>query len=374
MSLNFYKSKIFIALAVCLGSIGINPSIAYGQGYGTGYFYPGTGATEAYRGIESGGVLGGLPTYFAGLGALEAQLNSLGVTNQNIAGFRTITKFLENNDIQSLGVFNNFLPTTFSALMGAFSSPDRADRIIREHNQIFATVFGANGDYLTYRSLKGDKLTASYDSFNNRLTQVSVEPAGGGRRQAFLANDITNAFRIGTALANSDNEALLRLGVTLWQSPVAKEELASRKVPSEEYVPGYPLWRQGSNGQKGGWVTFPGSPRVKQMLDSLVAAGFGSPIETISATDINRMVANLRSTFVGPFGTADRDLLPPEGDPNSERTYSDDPYVPAGPELLAPDAGMRDGKPIFGGSEGDWKTGKPILDENNNGETISDLK
>lgn len=53
MSLNFYKSKIFIALAVCLGSIGISQSNVYAQrSVEQGNPYPATGEAEFARGLK----------------------------------------------------------------------------------------------------------------------------------------------------------------------------------------------------------------------------------------------------------------------------------------------------------------------------------
>jgi hypothetical protein len=333
MSLNFYKSKIFIALTVCLGSIGISQSNVYAQqSDGQGNFDPVTGEAEVDQGIENGTLLGQLIDAFGGPDGLRAQLMIWGVRPENIEGFQAIAKFLENKDIRRLSAFRNFSPTTASALMGAFNSPGLADQLMEEHNKLFAAAYGPDWTNLTYQPLDGsdNSLSVDYDVNADGVKQVTA--VVDGIKQIFAGGNLAMSFGIGVALAKGDNEVLRKFGIQPWQTPAGTVELSTPKIPSGGgCVPEYPILHPGSNGQKGDWVTFSGNPRLPQMQDSLLATGSGRPIATIGATDFNRMGATLRSAVV-PYAPAARGLLAPWVDMN--------PDLPPGGVLLAPEVDM----------------------------------
>jgi hypothetical protein len=98
------------------------------------------------------------------------------------------------------------------------------------------------------------------------------------------------------------------------------------------------------------------------MQYSFVADGFESPIAAIRATDLNTMVANLRSAVEVPFGTADRDLLAPD--------------VPTGGVLLAPEVDMHRERPDLDEPGATWQLGTAgKLPRNDfDGDSTNDLK
>jgi hypothetical protein len=323
MSLNFYKSKIFIALAVCLGSIGISQSNVYAQqSDGQGNLYQGTWADEAdlfrdgdgYAGFDR---LGRLIGVFGGLDALGEQLRRLGVRTENRGAFTDTLRFLQNSDIRGLRVFDSFLPTTASAIVGIRESPTDADNIISQYNAIFKTVYGASDGYITARFLAGDKVTVSYDSKNDEVWQVST--VFNGKRQIFIGLDIPKAYPTALAIANRGNQAYRKLGINFYpQSPVWAAE------------PGNTL----------GWIS-PQTSLLAPLRSNLDKGGFNVPITTVDVAEFNRNVNRLRIAVEGLYRLSSGDLLAPKVDMNSEKTYFDDPYVPAGQGLLEPDADVK---------------------------------
>jgi hypothetical protein len=278
MSLNFYKSKIFIALAVCLGSIGISQTNVYGQELVTQ-----SPVAKDFEG--SGEELARL--YYR----TEVGLRAANVSEEQIQRFLNISRFLNNKEIRNFWVFRNFMPTHVSAWIAAINSPNNAARLVEDHNTFFSAAFPGNGDYHTYSSLSGNKLTVSYDAENDKVTQVSTEV--DGRRQSFTGDNISNAYSIAQTIANRDNERFRQFGLKPLNVEGGEVSWKYHGWWTKNLVlyPTDPIWMEGR-----GWVS-PKAPWLESLISNLEKAGYKIPIKTVGVAEFNQIAASSQEEF-----------------------------------------------------------------------------